>query len=214
MGHETDVSLAELAADVRAATPSQAAELVVERLDRFEERLERGERDLRISLKGRMDRAAHHLARLASAPALARFPATVRQGRLESRAAASALVSSFQRVPSSLSSRISRAEQSVRAWVDRAAFPLLLTRVLQERRAAADRMAARVAAANERLGIAAGRLEALSPLRVLARGYAIVTKEGETAPVTDAAALAAGDAVRVRLARGRAVARILSTETT
>jgi exodeoxyribonuclease VII large subunit len=75
-------------------------------------------------------------------------------------------------------------------------------------------MAARVAAANEKLGVAAGRLEALSPLRVLARGYAIVTKEGEAAPVTDAAILAAGDAVRVRLARGRASARILSTETT
>jgi exodeoxyribonuclease VII large subunit len=85
--------------------------------------------------------------------------------------------------------------------------------VLQERRATADRMAARLASANEKLGLAAGRLEALSPLRVLARGYAIVTKEGEAKPVTDAASLAAGDGVRVRLARGRAVARILSTET-
>jgi exodeoxyribonuclease VII large subunit len=93
-------------------------------------------------------------------------------------------------------------------------LPFLGERVLQERRAAADRMAARVAAANEKLGVAAGRLEALSPLRVLARGYAIVTKEGETVPVTDAATLAAGDAVRVRLARGRASARVFSTETT
>jgi len=82
-----------------------------------------------------------------------------------------------------------------------------------ERRAAADRMAARLASANEKLGVAAGRLEALSPLRVLARGYAIVNKEGETAPVTDAADLAPGDDVRLQLARGRAAARILSTET-
>ncbi len=74
-------------------------------------------------------------------------------------------------------------------------------------------MAARVASANESLGVAVAQLEALSPLRVLARGYAIVTKEGEASPVTDAAALAPGDGVRVRLARGRAVARILSTET-
>ena len=43
VGHEMDVTLTDLAADVRAATPSQAAELVVERLDRFEERLARGE---------------------------------------------------------------------------------------------------------------------------------------------------------------------------
>ncbi len=213
VGHETDISLAELAADVRAATPSQAAELVVERLDRFEERLSRGERDLKISLKGKMDRAARDLARLATAPSFAGFPAAVSEGRFESRAAAAALLSSFRRIPSSLLSRVTRLEQSVAAWVDRAAFPFLRDRVAGERRAAADRMAARVASANEKLGIAVGRLEALSPLRVLARGYAIVTKDGETAPVTDAADLAAGDGVRVRLARGRAAARILSTET-
>jgi exodeoxyribonuclease VII large subunit len=98
--------------------------------------------------------------------------------------------------------------------VDRAAFPFLLDRVAAERRVAADRMAARLASAGENLGVAAGRLEALSPLRVLARGYAIVTREGETGPVTDASTLSAGDAVSVRLARGRASARILSTETT
>ena len=213
VGHETDVSLAELAADVRAATPSQAAEIVVERLDRFEERLARGERDLKISLKGRVERAARGLERLAAAPAFAGFPATVSEGRLESRAAAAGLLSSFRRIPSSLAARVAALEKEVKSWIDRAAFPLLLRRVAGERRAAADRMAARLASASEKLGVAAGRLEALSPLRVLARGYAIVTKEGEATPVTDAASLAAGDGVRVRLARGRAVARILSTET-
>ncbi len=214
VGHETDVSLAELAADVRAATPSQAAEFVVERLDRFEERLARGERDLKISMKGRTDRAARDLARFASAPALAGFPAAVAEGRLESRAAASTMLSSFRRIPSSLAARIGAFEQTVRAWPGRAAFPYLAERVVQERRAAADRMAARVASANESLGLAAGRLDALSPLRVLARGYAIVTREDGGAPVTDASALAAGDGVRLRLARGGARARILDTETT
>ena len=214
VGHEVDVTLTDLAADLRAATPSQAAELVVERLDRFEERLARGEKDLKILLKGRVDGAVHEISRLLSAPAFAGFPAAAARGGAESRALAVALFSSFRRIPASLAARVAGLGHSVRAWVDRAALPFLGERVLQERRAAADRMAARVAAANEKLGVAAGRLEALSPLRVLARGYAIVTKEGETAPVTDAATLAAGDAVRVRLARGRASARILSTETT
>ncbi|MFI5119179.1 MAG: exodeoxyribonuclease VII large subunit [Thermoanaerobaculia bacterium] len=212
VGHETDVSLAELAADVRAATPSQAAELVVERLDRFEERLERGERDLKTSLKGRMDRSARELARLATAPAFAGFPAAVSEGRHELRAAAAALVSSFRRIPSTLAGRVAAAEGRVAGWVDRAALPLLFARVAQERRAAADRMAARVAAANEKLGVAAGRLEALSPLRVLARGYAVVTREGESAPLTDAARVVAGDGLGVRLARGRLRARVVSTE--
>jgi exodeoxyribonuclease VII large subunit len=212
VGHEVDVTLTDLAADLRAATPSQAAELVVERLDHFEERLERGERDLTISLKGRTDRAARDLARLASAPAFAGFPAAVVEGRLESRAAGAALLSSFRRIPSTLAARVAAAERRVASWVDRAAFSLRLTRVAQERRAAADRMAARVAAANEGLSIAAGRLEALSPLRVLARGYAVVTREGESAPLTDAARVAAGDGLGVRLARGRLRARVVSTE--
>ncbi len=212
VGHEVDITLTDLAADLRAATPSQAAELVVERLDLFEERLSRGERDLRISLKGKMDRAAHRVASLVSAPVLTQFRASVRQAGLDSRAAARALFSSFQRIPSSLLSRVSRHEQSVRAWVDRAAFPFLLDRVAAEQRAAADRMTARVAAANEGLSIAAGRLEALSPLRVLARGYAVVTREGESAPLTDAARVAAGDGLGVRLARGRLRARVVSTE--
>src|SRR5512141_2632039 len=88
VGHEVDVTLTDLAADVRAATPSQAAELVVERLDRFEERLSRGERDVRISLKGKLDRMARRVDGVASAPALARFPAAVCQAGRDSRAAA------------------------------------------------------------------------------------------------------------------------------
>ena len=212
VGHEVDVTLADLAADLRAATPSQAAELVVERLDLFEERLARGERDLKISLKGKMDRAARDLARLTSAPAFAGFPAAVAEGRLESRAAAAALFSSFRRIPSSLAARVAGLEQEIRAWPDRVALPLRRERVAQDRRAAFDRMAARVALANEKLSVAAGRLEALSPLRVLARGYAVVTREGETAPLTDAARVAAGDGLRVRLARGRVRARVVSTE--
>ncbi|MCM3876765.1 MAG: exodeoxyribonuclease VII large subunit, partial [Thermoanaerobaculia bacterium] len=106
VGHEVDVTLTDLAADVRAATPSQAAEIVVERLDRFEERLARGERDLKVSLKGKLERAAHRFGRLASSRAFAGFPAAVVEGRLESRAASVAVFSSFRRIPSLLAARV------------------------------------------------------------------------------------------------------------
>tara|TARA_B100000530_G_scaffold244701_1_gene160073 strand:+ start:210 stop:485 length:276 start_codon:yes stop_codon:yes gene_type:complete len=51
-----------------------------------------------------------------------------------------------------------------------------------------------------------GRLDAMSPLRVLERGYVVVTQEG--AAVTSAARLSAGDAVRLRFADGERAAEI------
>jgi exodeoxyribonuclease VII large subunit len=67
--------------------------------------------------------------------------------------------------------------------------------------------------ARARLEHAVGRLDALSPLACLARGYAIVRKgDARGAVVSDAATLAAGDAVALVFARGRARALIDATE--
>ena len=63
-----------------------------------------------------------------------------------------------------------------------------------------------LAVRRERLGAAARHLDALSPLSVLVRGYAIVTRDG--APVDTASALTPGDLVRLRLAHGEADARV------
>jgi exodeoxyribonuclease VII large subunit len=68
-----------------------------------------------------------------------------------------------------------------------------------------------LSAARARLGTVAGKLDVLSPLGSLARGYAIVRRDdGEV--VRTAAALAPGDMVGILLARGRARARITDTE--
>jgi exodeoxyribonuclease VII large subunit len=210
VGHEVDVTLADLAADLRAATPSQAAELVVGRRDAFEQQLAREEKNLREILRRKNQEGRSRLLRFA--PAFAAFASRVGMQGSETRAARRSLLASLRRLPALFEERISRVDGRLRRWPDRAALPMRRERVAQDRRAAFDRMAARVALANEKLSVAAGRLEALSPLRVLARGYAVVTREGETAPLTDAARVAAGDGLRVRLARGRVRARVVSTE--
>jgi exodeoxyribonuclease VII large subunit len=70
-------------------------------------------------------------------------------------------------------------------------------------RSIAERMRTRLAARRARLGSGAGRLHALDPLAILARGYAVVYREGALgAPLTDAAAVRAGERLRIRLARG------------
>jgi exodeoxyribonuclease VII large subunit len=70
-------------------------------------------------------------------------------------------------------------------------------------------MVGRLQQARERLGLAATSLDALSPLAVLQRGYAIA-QDASGALLRDAQSVAVGDEVRVRLAKGRLNARIES----
>lgn len=60
----------------------------------------------------------------------------------------------------------------------------------------------------ERLSSSSARLEGLSPLRVLGRGYSITTRAGERSPLLDPKGLAPGDPIHTRLARGRLQSRI------
>lgn len=213
VGHEVDVTLTDLAADVRAATPSQAAELVVKRREDFDGLLSRCEGDLKGLLRGRMNEARAELESLLSARAFAAFPHVVARRREQALAALEGLLSSFRRIPSVFGERLARAQGRLLAWPERAAFSLLRTRVEQDEKALVLGMAARVDRANASLAAVAGQLDALNPLRVLARGYSVTYKEGETAPLTDAARVAAGDALRIRLARGSVGARVTGTRT-
>ena len=72
-------------------------------------------------------------------------------------------------------------------------------------------MDAKLQEGRERLGLAAASLDALSPLGVLQRGYAIA-QDASGKPLRDAASVAAGDAVSVRLAKGRLNTRVESTD--
>ena len=65
--------------------------------------------------------------------------------------------------------------------------------------------------ARERLGLAAASLDALSPLAVLQRGYAIA-QDKSGALLRDAKSVAVGDEVRVRLVKGRLNTRVESVE--
>ena len=124
VGHEVDVTLTDLAADLRAATPSQAAELVVARRDDFEVRIDGLGRELTRTLKGRLLAAHADAARLLNAPALAGFPA--RTAALSARASSAAreLLSAVRRLPAAYRERLLRAEGAVVAWPILAALPL------------------------------------------------------------------------------------------
>jgi exodeoxyribonuclease VII large subunit len=211
VGHEVDVTLTDLAADLRAATPSQAAELVVARRDDFEARIVGLGRELARTVKGRLLAAHADAARLVNAPALAGVPARAGTLALRASAAARDLLSAVKRLPAAFRERLLRAEGAMASWPARAALPLGLARAAAGERAAAESLSRRLGASRERLGALAATLSALDPLRVLARGYSVTYLEGATAPLVDAEDAAPGDALRIVLARGSVRARVTDT---
>jgi exodeoxyribonuclease VII large subunit len=186
VGHETDVTLADLAADLRAPTPTAAAELaapardeLAQRLAQTEARLQRGAERLLQTRAQRLD----HLALRLGQPGRALAGQAHRLDALATR---------LQRA---LGQQHRHASEQARLRSERLARALAAT--LQQRQWALER--------------AAQRLQALDPGRVLQRGYAWV-EDGAGRPVTRAAALAAGQQVQAVWADGRAQAQVLAVQ--
>jgi exodeoxyribonuclease VII large subunit len=205
VGHETDVTLADLVADLRAPTPSAAAEMVTvsrrEIADRFgslRTRLFLATRLVAATARRRLDRAGSARAFRAAAERLR--DAMIRTDDLDDRlrrGLAARLLDRRHRL-ALLAQRMTPARLSERLRERRLRLTGLRARVI----AAA---AARRRSAAESAGGLAARLQALSPLAVLGRGYAICYDAAGGVILKDARAVRAGDGVRVRLNRGRLV---------
>jgi exodeoxyribonuclease VII large subunit len=165
VGHEIDVTLADLAADVRALTPSEAAERVVPSAEDVTAIVRNLQMRLLGSLSTRTTALRSRLDALASRPALCR--------PLER-------VHLLGRQADELAGRINTAMRTG----------------LSRRQAAIDSVA--------------GKLEALSPLAVLQRGYSLTQDEANGAVIHDAQALQIGQRLRTRLARGEVVSVVES----
>lgn len=169
VGHETDVSLCDLVADVRALTPTDAA--------------------VRMS----PDR--------------------------------NALLTHLTTVPPRLAGLVNRRLAAARDRLERLATSRALTRperlvtgrrdVVRERAARLERLVGGVLRrAGERLAATAGRIEAASPLQILARGYAVTMRAdgGDAGPLRDVAGLRPGTRLVTRLARGRVWSSVEETD--
>jgi exodeoxyribonuclease VII large subunit len=209
VGHDTDVALTDLVADVRAATPSQAAELVVPDRRARAAALARCRAALDRALRSYLALERSRLGRLRAELGDPRFIVVERQQELDELSIR--LERQVERDFSAHRGELGALHGRLLAQHPRA----VLARARVRLGPLGVRLDAAVARGLERtrarLADAATRLDGLSPLAVLGRGYAIAT-DAEGRAVRDARALAAGDGVSVRVLRGRFAARVTAVE--
>ena len=211
VGHETDFTIADFVADVRAATPSAAAEIVVGAKDDLSARIDA----LRRRADGALNiRLARVRARVSALTQHRVFEAE--RGRLRNQA--QRVDELARRAQTGLVRRVERARDRYRRAGDRLeAFRW--DRQIADRRARVTTQEGRlaglarqhVAARRSVLARLAGKLDSLSPLAVLSRGYALVF-DGSGHLVRDAAEVAVGDALRIRVQSGALAAQVTRKE--
>jgi len=210
VGHETDLSLADLAADARASTPTAAAELAVPDGAALVDLLRKERRRLDREIRHRVDRAHQDLDRQTTA-LHARGERTVAATRAELAALAHRLTGLHPRkrlfargrALAELSRRLTAVHPAQRLARARHELDALIAR-----RDAAMRRS--LEGRRHQLGQLGAGMAALSPLAVLDRGYAMVSRAGEL--VRDAAQVSPGDRLRIRLASGTLRAIVEDTE--
>lgn len=208
VGHEVDFTIADFVADVRAATPSNAAELLVPDQEEMRARLRRDARALRLTAEGAISGAALRVARLRQARGLRR-PEEMLHLRSQD------LDRVAERLRNALSGRIDLARRRLSALqtgLDRRSPAVRCAEASARLRAArlgwtrgGEETLRRVRA---RLELARAQLSALSPDAVLERGYGIVSDADGGAIVRDPMQVDPGARVNVRLARGRLVCQV------
>ncbi|MBT3877598.1 MAG: exodeoxyribonuclease VII large subunit [Candidatus Scalindua sp.] len=167
VGHEIDVTIADLVADKRALTPSEAGELVVPRKDLLVEKIEKFKARLLQSLTGKLRLSKEKLVRIANSYAM--------------------------RQPFD---RLNRWQQKLDEFTQR--LNLNITHALYAER--------------EKLSGIAGKLESLSPLNVLKRGYTITTRLEDNKSLRDIKNLSKGGKIKTNLSKGSVISEILSIE--
>jgi exodeoxyribonuclease VII large subunit len=202
VGHETDFTIADFVADVRAPTPSAAAEQVVARRDEFVARIDRQHERLSAALGRRVLQLTSHLRMLDSSRGLARVPAAIALGARHIGEMAEQLRRQAAERLHGGARRLAAAERGLERHEPRRRLAESKTRLTASDGRLRAGLARRQSRDAVRFGALAGRLETLSPLAVLGRGFAVCWNADRTAIVRDPQDVQPGDGVRVTLAAG------------
>ena len=211
IGHETDFTIVDFVADLRAPTPSAAAELVSRSRQEIEAQAEDLSRRLERGLRYRLLMARQELTDRAQHGAFARMMDGIhrRQQKMDEQRFR------LEKAERQLLERCHRRCENVSATVRHYDARRRLAAIRQQLQAQVANLAAatrrRLLESRGALDRRTASLEALSPVAILNRGYALVF-DGKGRLVKDAARLKSGDKLSARLARGRVRARVTATE--
>lgn len=207
VGHETDVTIADFVADLRAPTPSAAAEMIVCTRQELLDRIAGSRQKLAQMLRYRLAMAGRRLHQHGIERALSLLNRSIgrelqrideQEYRLRERVRG--LLESRQRARRLLESRLRFYDLRPRFARDRRRLDSAAGSVMQMARLQLNRR-------KSRLDSLSAKLSQLSPLRILERGYAIVTDEAGTI-LKDSHAVPDGSLIQARLASGNLRARV------
>jgi exodeoxyribonuclease VII large subunit len=212
VGHEIDVTIADFAADLRAPTPSAAAELVVSRKEDFWTRIERLGDRLHGALGVTIARLEARIHQLTRRPGFAGYAARLAvRGRHTAEA-----THALRHAARDVVNRRARRYQALRVQLEqydlRRRLGSIRARLVGADgalRSAIERGEHRARAVFENC---AARLDALSPLAVLGRGYAVCWNGDRTRVIRRAEDTSPGDEIRVTLSKGELRAEVRERE--
>jgi exodeoxyribonuclease VII large subunit len=212
VGHEIDFTIADFVADRRAPTPSAAAEIVAESEDQIAAFIRQRTEDLFQMMNYKLLHLRSDWQELALSPVFVEFPQKIRDWRYELDDATARMRDAFEmkleqgeKRLESLTGRLSPVRLARLVAKNQTRLALVRQRQASAAKAVADN-------ARRRLNVTMAALDALSPLAVLKRGFSIVEAAETGEILREAERVGANDEVKIRLARGKLKARILSVE--
>jgi exodeoxyribonuclease VII large subunit len=211
VGHETDFTIADFVADVRASTPSNAAEIVVRTRDEFDRHIAQLEGKLGHQIRYLLLARRNRVQELAAHRGFRRLESLVRQRRQRADELAARLAELLARRLEASRRRFAVAQARIASFDLRARIATLAARLSQRSQELRSRIDRLLTAQQERVKRLRLQLEERSPLRVLERGYAIVY-DGSGTVLREIAGVSLGDEIAVQLHRGRLAAEIKRKE--